>query len=138
MSKREPGWLRKWKRKEKKAKENWKPYVDRNKILKEIGFTCYNDYLVSDLWKEIRDRRLSTQDVCSCCDNKADVVHHDTFYWKLLLGDEESVNEFCILCVIRVIILLSLMDKEKGVGVRQFECFDACCSNFDMVCQKDK
>ncbi len=90
--KKDPKWLRKWKRQEKKARKNWQPYVDRNVALKEIGFATYAAYLASPLWQEIRARRLSTQTTCSCCDSQADVVHHDTYYKKLLLGDETSVK----------------------------------------------
>ncbi len=85
-------WLRKWKKQEAKAKENWGPYIHRNKVLGEIGFGTYAEYLASPLWREIRAKRLLTQNTCSCCTNTAIVLHHANYYRKLLLGDEKSVK----------------------------------------------
>lgn len=90
--KREPKWLRRWKRQEERAKSNWLPYTQRDTALAEIGFATYADYLASPLWESIRSRRLAMQSTCSCCPKPATVVHHDTYYRKLLLGDEESVK----------------------------------------------
>lgn len=90
MSRSQPKWLRKWKREEKKASRNWKQYAHRDRVLKEIGYSSYADYLASDLWKGIRADRLSWQPNCSCCERAADVVHHDCYHKKLLLGDKAA------------------------------------------------
>lgn len=87
-----PKWFLKWKKQEEKSKKNWKPYVERNEILREIGFANYQDYLSSPLWHEIRTKRLAIQSTCSCCNGPAKVVHHDTYYKKLLLGDDISIK----------------------------------------------
>lgn len=87
-----PKWLRKYRKKLKKAKKNWDAYGVREQALRAMGFSSYKEYLASDLWKGIRSRRLSISDGCSCCDNKADVVHHDTYHEKLLRGDQLAVE----------------------------------------------
>jgi hypothetical protein len=103
---KDPKWLRKWKKQENKAKKNWDAYKARDKALKELGFKTYREYLLSDLWKSIRNARLAMGDSCSCCDGKAEVVHHDTYYKKLLMGDEQSIKKdlypLCNSCHYRV------------------------------------
>ena len=90
--KRKPKWLRKWEHQERKARDNWDPYVERNKVLRELGFTNYAEYLASPIWADIKSRRMKKGATCSCCPKKANLLHHDTYYRKLLLGDEASIQ----------------------------------------------
>jgi hypothetical protein len=92
MRKRPPKWLRKWRKQEEASKLNWRPYSIRNKALKEIGFASYSAYLASPLWSEIRASRLKDGDLCSCCPSPATLLHHDTYYKTLLLGDPVAVK----------------------------------------------
>lgn len=92
MQRKTPKWLRKWRSEEERSKKVWYPYGNRNVILNEIGFMSYDDYLRSELWSQIRSRVLSLNPHCACCSKAAELVHHDAYYRKLLLGDEKSVE----------------------------------------------
>jgi hypothetical protein len=85
-------WWKKFERNEERAKSNWREYGIRNKALAELGFASYAEYLASPLWQEIRKKRLEISSGCSCCLNPADVVHHDKYYKRLLIGDDASVR----------------------------------------------
>ncbi len=51
------------------------------------GFETYQEYLRSDLWLSLRNRRLSKNPICEvCCKCEATQVHHFAYSWKILAG----------------------------------------------------
>src|ERR1700722_20363758 len=60
-------------------------------ISRELGFSCYKDYLRSPLWKEIRRRVLERDEIkCARCSGKANRVHHLAYTETILKGDDDS------------------------------------------------
>lgn len=66
-------------------------YADRNALLLELGYTDYKEYLKSDLWKGIRQRKIDIDYECFCCgrdENQAILqVHHGKYTRDNLLGN---------------------------------------------------
>lgn len=63
-------------------------YKERNKLLSELGFKDYRDYLSSEWWKTIR-RIILKRDAFSCrgCGkHQCNEVHHFTYNKSSLLG----------------------------------------------------
>ena len=69
----------------------------RTGILKDLGFKSYRDYLRSDLWHEIRARRMCATPVCAKCGKKAQQVHHADYRRATLKGD----NPTALICLCR-------------------------------------
>lgn len=61
-------------------------YRERNRVLKSMGFSSYQAYLDSDLWKTIRDKVLVDDARCVCCGVLATQVHHEKYRKKDLEG----------------------------------------------------
>jgi hypothetical protein len=62
-------------------------YFDRARILREMGFASYTDYLASNLWKGIRGKMLAEHPVCGCCNSDpATCVHHHNYDRGTLKG----------------------------------------------------
>lgn len=76
-------------RAEKKQRSNWPlAYQQRNDVLRQIGFVCYANYLVSALWKGIRRRVLERDRYCCYgCRRTAHQVHHRSYDAEVLRGD---------------------------------------------------
>ena len=74
-----------------------KSYGYRNRILRELGFSTYQDYLSSGLWRSIR-RRVIERDNGKCygCGKKARQVHHLSYGWPSLTG--ESLEQLVSVC----------------------------------------
>ena len=79
------------------------PYKNRDKILEELGYDDYRDYLKSDLWAEIRDQILKdSKYICICCDNEylyetlVMQVHHMVYTKENLSG--ESIYGLVAIC----------------------------------------
>lgn len=66
-------------------------YQERDKLLRKMKFSCYGDYLRSDLWLGIRER-VMVRDYrhCWCCDAKATEVHHRRYDKATLSGNDLS------------------------------------------------
>ena len=63
-------------------------YGPRKAALERCGFTCYEEYLRSDLWKRIRELVLMRDHgICSCCEGHATQVHHLSYGDVTLRGD---------------------------------------------------
>lgn len=63
-------------------------YFHRNRVLNELGFDSYTDYLRSDLWKSIRSRVLARfRGKCQSCGATATEVHHKHYSKSVLLGE---------------------------------------------------
>lgn len=72
-------------------------YDSRAKVLEKLGFTDYNEYLFSLLWKKIRKRVLK-RDKCRCklCGKRAECVHHIKYELANLSG--RSLKNMVSLC----------------------------------------
>lgn len=68
-----------------------KPYKERNRILKELGFASYKKYLNSPLWESIRLAVLSRdKHKCFGCGRQAKQVHHMAYTLDNLAGRDLS------------------------------------------------
>lgn len=62
-------------------------YAARDKVLLELGFESYAEYLKSDLWKRVRAKVFACRgNRCWLCDQKATQVHHKSYTRRILLG----------------------------------------------------
>ena len=62
--------------------------MDSMNITEELGFQTYEDYLASELWKQIRKRVFETHGTtCCCCERKATQVHHHEYSRKNVSGE---------------------------------------------------
>lgn len=68
-------------------KRHWK---NREKYLKDMGFSSYREYLDSDYWISIRSCVLEFDDNCYHCSKKADCVHHNSYSKMALEGEDLS------------------------------------------------
>lgn len=77
-----------------------KEYAARNRILRDMGFASYADYLKSDLWKEIRLKVLERADfTCHICQGDASQVHHRLYFREVLEGKWlNCMNAICVEC----------------------------------------
>jgi len=74
-------------------------YLDRNTRLPFIGYLNYQDYLASDEWVAIRNRVLTRNPVCACCDNPSSQVHHHSYDNSVLMGlVDELLIPICRTC----------------------------------------
>lgn len=69
------------KRRERKTRGHKRP-----NHLRTLGFSCYSEYLESDLWKSIRDRQLASYPDCLRCHEPANQVHHSRYTIENLSG----------------------------------------------------
>ena len=69
-----------------------KTYQSRDKSLKILGFGSYEAYLLSDLWQEIREKVFMAKGrKCFCCGRNANSVHHTSYSFKTLSGNDKAV-----------------------------------------------
>lgn len=62
-------------------------YTQRNKLLLELGFLSYAQYLASEIWAEIRNDVLYRDNhCCKLCNNRTVIVHHIDYNESTLLG----------------------------------------------------
>jgi len=75
-------------------------YVERNELLLEMGFKDYKTYLRSNLWKNIRERKLAIDPNCYVCERGSATaliqVHHGVYHRSNLTG--ESLDDLWTLC----------------------------------------
>ncbi len=71
-------------------------YTKRNKTLLKLGFSSYQDYLQSSLWREIRSTQLKEYPTCFCCRRIANQVHHRDYAERTLVG--KSKNRLVTIC----------------------------------------
>tara|TARA_B100002019_G_scaffold290876_1_gene309582 strand:- start:104 stop:565 length:462 start_codon:yes stop_codon:yes gene_type:complete len=77
----------------------YQPNIERDKILHKLGYSHYNQYLKSDLWKEIIKPKVIKEHggqcyVCGCKKNLE--IHHMDYNKENLSG--ESTNNMIPLC----------------------------------------
>ena len=75
-----------------------KRYIERNKILKEMGFGSYKEYLQSDLWRKIRYEHLRKYPNCECCGKLASQVHHRVYNKAIFLKWNPTLLSVCRDC----------------------------------------
>ena len=64
-------------------------YVERSKLLIEMGFANYKEYLKSPLWKAISQNVLRRDSYrCTRCGRRAWQVHHGSYTRNVLEGDD--------------------------------------------------
>lgn len=74
-------------------------YKDRDKILLQIGYNSYGDYLASDLWRKIRSGQLSKKRYCFRCGAQAEQVHHHYYTLANLSGlTRNGLLSICSVC----------------------------------------
>lgn len=57
-------------------------------LLRQLGFDSYQEYLISPLWIEIRNRVLrAAKHRCLYCGERATQVHHEFYTIESLRGD---------------------------------------------------
>lgn len=73
---------------------------ERDLLLSELGYSSYENYRSSALWKRIRSRVLDRDDhTCLRCFGQAEVVHHRTYSRAVLVGDDdEALVSLCDGC----------------------------------------
>lgn len=72
-------------------------YASRNRLLAEMGFASYVDYLESPLWNDIRKRVMSRdRSRCFGCGGSASQVHHQSYTKRNLAGD--SLEKMVAIC----------------------------------------
>lgn len=75
-------------------------YALRNKVIEDMGFASYAEYLRSGLWRSIRARVLKrAKNHCHICHGAATQVHHRRYYRKVMEGKWLShLNAVCATC----------------------------------------
>jgi hypothetical protein len=66
-------------------------YGQRVKALRELGFSRYDAYLRSPLWRAIRSQVLAAANGrCSFCEGRANQVHHRKYTYAVLAGEDRQ------------------------------------------------
>lgn len=75
-------------------------YQQRDVIIRFMGYSNYNDYLQSDLWRHIRRRVFGYKgNLCWLCRRKADHVHHHRYTIQNLRGRRfRDLYPICVVC----------------------------------------
>lgn len=76
-------------------------YRDRNKILNDLGYSSYSEYLGSALWKGIRRRfwgywKHNHDNKCFLCSSDAEIPHHQNYSRAVLVGKKIKGNIYGI------------------------------------------
>lgn len=71
-------------------------YVQRDEVLRSLGFADYGSYLESRLWSRIRERALKIRSTCACCNEPATDVHHRNYSADTLTG--KNIGALTPLC----------------------------------------
>lgn len=74
------------KAKRRVPKNKMKCYEDRGQRISDLGYAAYQEYLKSDDWKVIRNRKLAKCPDCILCEGKATQVHHLDYSYETILG----------------------------------------------------
>jgi hypothetical protein len=78
-------------------------YARRDRVLYQLGFSSYREYLNSQYWKAIRAAKMLNTPDCEICDRPATQVHHLDYSEETLRGrKEESLVSICGGCHLRL------------------------------------
>lgn len=62
------------------VRDRYGAYRRRNKRLRDMGFSSYEDYLLSELWAAIRVKVLARDGrKCQACGKPASIAHHSSY-----------------------------------------------------------
>jgi 5-methylcytosine-specific restriction endonuclease McrA len=61
----------------------------RNRLLQQLGWLDYRDYLESETWATIRARKLEAWPTCYSCGRPANEIHHQAYTREALLGEAD-------------------------------------------------
>ena len=101
------------KRREKPKRRQPEYSKQRENSLKRLNFDNYDEYLESDLWREIRQSKLAVDPNCECCGHSAEQVHHISYAYKIMAGVENK----CLVSVCRdchVILEFTKSGRKRG------------------------
>lgn len=66
-------------------------FINRDRVVKSMGFVSYRAYLASALWSEIRGRILARDHgKCRLCGEPANSVHHVTYTKPVMCGRNDG------------------------------------------------
>ncbi len=74
------------KRKTKRKPNKWSSYAERNRLLSDMGFDSYEEYLGSELWKSIRTAKAEAQPTCLLCPSPTAEIHHLSYDLTTMTG----------------------------------------------------
>lgn len=66
-------------------------YEFRNRVLDCMGYRQYSDYLNSEMWATIRSAKLVSVPDCELCGKKANEVHHFTYHYAVMTGQNDTL-----------------------------------------------
>lgn len=76
-----------------------KGYEKRDRHLRALGFSSYQEYLRSPLWKELRRVAIDRAGgLCEVCGKRGRDVHHRSYARSALSGDTNSLVFLCRDC----------------------------------------
>ena len=80
---------------------DWK---EQKRVLKDLGYSDYSDYLAGIVWANIRERVLKLhKSRCTICGRNATTIHHREYTEEVLRGiDITSLEPLCWDCHNRV------------------------------------
>jgi hypothetical protein len=80
--------------------ERGRTYESRAHVLRLLGFSSYQDYLSSELWKSVRERVFADKGrKCFMCGLAASQVHHNRYHRNDFLGKRTKyLNPVCGSC----------------------------------------
>lgn len=75
-------------------------YVRRKEVLLQLGYSSYRKYLRSQLWTDIRAKKLARDPECYGCGRKRSLqVHHTIYSMAVMSGEsEEGLYSVCRGC----------------------------------------
>lgn len=90
-------------RKKHIPKKRMKCYESRKHALNSIGYETYAEYLTGELWKGIRDAKLTRYPYCVLCSNGACQVHHLSYDHDTLTGGKHfRLVQLCRDCHLKI------------------------------------
>jgi hypothetical protein len=80
---------------------NWE---DQKRVLKEMGYNNYREYLAGIVWAKIREKVMELhKNRCTVCSRKSTVIHHREYNENVLRGiDITSLEPLCWECHRRI------------------------------------
>lgn len=71
------------------AKQRWKNHYDRrDSNLRSLGFSSYREYLMSDLWRQVKIKAFQKHgNKCIGCGGMAQTFHHTRYFQSVLKGE---------------------------------------------------
>lgn len=82
------------------AHHRGRDYSERNEMLWELGFACYQDYLESSLWATVKELVYKKRDrICMLCGNPSHCLHHNRYHIADLSGKAiKFISPLCNSC----------------------------------------